>query len=399
MSVANPKAASVPPPPDYDVEFRSLSDDAWYSVCTVLDGEKLTLKYQNFSDDDDCIFEVKNFKTLEEVERLKDRFRPISAQLQDNECHKVVGGVVVCASHSFDGSDNRFYDAVVDDVVHKEHSFEQGGEMCSCTFIVIMQHGPIAGCLVNKTIESLCLVQSYACLDPNLLLFLKMVKERLQNEPCVLENKKSATSFTKWLNQNTKCAKQSPCKKHPPDEAKSNDHSDWSRDDNDLGGCSSVFLIDNLDKDISPSTIVEFIRSHTSLSVQACVFPSMSSEMYTQGAIVLNCRKNLEKLSKFLDCQNHIIMSKRGRPWVATENLSGYDSFAVSIQNLMHKYQENWQHKSTGHALKVVYPGSEEYATAKQLRDLFMEFTEHQRRLHKRLAMEERKILQPSQVA
>jgi len=96
-------------------------------------------------------------------------------------------------------------------------------------------------------------------------------------------------------------------------EAKSNDHSDWSRDDNDLGGCSSVFLIDNLDKDLSPSTIVEFIHSRTSLSVQACVFPSMSSEMYTQGAIVLNCRKNLEKLSKFLDCQDHIIMSKRGR--------------------------------------------------------------------------------------
>lgn len=74
-----------------------------------------------------------------------------------------------------------------------------------------------------------------------------------------------------------------------------------------------MLLIDNLDKNLSPSTIVEFIHTHTSLSVQACVFPSMSSEMYTQGAIVLNCRKNLEKLSKFLDCQNHIIMSKRGR--------------------------------------------------------------------------------------
>ncbi|KAJ6334296.1 hypothetical protein OIU78_011234 [Salix suchowensis] len=202
MSVANPNAASVPPPSDYDVEFRSLADDAWYSVCTVLDGEKLTLKYQNFSDDDDSIFE-------------------------DNECHKVVGGVVVCVSHSFDGSDNRFYDATVDDVVRKEHSFDQGGEMCLCTYIVIMQHGPVAGCLVNKTIESLCLVQSYACLDPNLQLFLKMVKERLQNEPCVLENKKSATSFAKRLNQSTKCAERSPCKKQPPDEEKSNDHSDW----------------------------------------------------------------------------------------------------------------------------------------------------------------------------
>lgn len=144
MSVANPNAASVPPS-DYDVEFRSLSDDAWYSVCTVLDGEKLTLKYQNFSDDDDSIFEVKNFKTLEELERLEDRFRPISAQLQDNECHKVVGGVVVCASHSFDGSDNRFYDAVVDDVslllifevgffiiIWKKNGFISWYDLCLC---------------------------------------------------------------------------------------------------------------------------------------------------------------------------------------------------------------------------------------------------------------------------
>ena len=30
------------------------------------------------------------------------------------------------------------------------------------------------------------------------------------------------------------------------------------------------------------------------------------------------------------------------RPWVVTENLSGYDSFAVSIQNLMHKYQASF---------------------------------------------------------
>ncbi|KAJ6404008.1 hypothetical protein OIU84_012243 [Salix udensis] len=370
MSVANPNAASVPPPSDYDVEFRSLADDAWYSVCTVLDGEKLTLKYQNFSDDDDSIFEVKNLKTLDELEKLKDRFRPISPQLQDNECHKVVGGVVVCVSHSFDGSDNRFYDATVDDVVRQEHSFDQGGEMCLCTYIVIMQHGPVAG-------------------------------KDFKMNPVYLRTRSQPQALLKRLNQSTKCAERSPCKKQPPDEEKSNDHSDWPRDDDDLGGYSSVLLIDNLDKNLSPSTIVEFIHIHTSLSVQACVFPSMSSEMFTQGAIVLNSRKNLEKLSKFLDCQNHIIMSERGRPWVVSENLSGHDSFALSIQNLMHKYQYNLcepHHQSTGHVLKVVCPGSEEYTSAKQLRDLFMEFTEHQRGLHKRLAMEERKILQPSQV-
>ncbi|CAK7349145.1 unnamed protein product [Dovyalis caffra] len=273
MSVANRNIATAPPPSDYDVEFRNLTDDAWYSVYTVFEGEKLTVKYQNFGEEEDSVFEAKNFKSLEELEKLKDRFRPISAQLQDHKCHKVVRGVVVCVSHSSDGSDNRFYDAVVDDVVRKEHSFGTGIEVCLCTFVVIMQHGPIAGCLANKTIENLCLVQSITCFDPNLQLFLKM---------------------------NTKRAKRSPCKKRPPDEAKM-----MTDEDDDLGGDKnwSILLIDN-------------------------------------------------KL----------------------------------------------KHKSIGDVLKVVCSGSEEYATAKQLRNLFMEFTEHQQLLHKRLAMEERKILQASQV-
>lgn len=44
--------------------------------------------------------------------------------------------------------------------------------------------------------------------------------------------------------------------------------------------------------------------------------------------------------------------------------------------------------------LKVVRLGTNEYSTAKHLKELFMEFLSHQRRLHQRLAMEEQDLLQ-----
>lgn len=60
----------------------------------------------------------------------------------------------------------------------------------------------------------------------------------------------------------------------------------------------------------------------------------------------------------------------------------------------VHNLQNKLQHRSNGiiNNLKVVCSGSEEYKTAKRLRDLFVEFAEHQKRLHNRLAMEEREI-------
>lgn len=48
----------------------------------------------------------------------------------------------------------------------------------------------------------------------------------------------------------------------------------------------------------------------------------------------------------------------------------------------------------TTNELKVVYSGTNEYRIAKQRRDLYKEFFDHQQRLHKRLVFEEEKILQ-----
>ncbi|PHT75951.1 hypothetical protein T459_19473 [Capsicum annuum] len=47
--------------------------------------------------------------------------------------------------------------------------------------------------------------------------------------------------------------------------------------------------------------------------------------------------------------------------------------------------------------LMVVHSGTEAYETAKQLKDLFQEFTSHQRELYKKFSVEEMTILQEQQ--
>ncbi|CAN1330898.1 hypothetical protein LINPERPRIM_LOCUS35136 [Linum perenne] len=100
----------------YNLEYRSLTDDAWYTVCAIFDGKSLTVKYQGFQDDEDDLFEPHRFISLDEIEELKSRFRPVSHQLQDCECLGLTRGTAVCVSHSFDGNDNIFFDATIDEV-------------------------------------------------------------------------------------------------------------------------------------------------------------------------------------------------------------------------------------------------------------------------------------------
>lgn len=99
-----------------ELEFRAEGDDAWYSVLVGAQGERLTIKYVGFSDNLDEVFEASRFESFEELKEFEGRFRPVSVQLQDEECSKAVEGLPVCASHSFNGFDLRFYDAVMEHV-------------------------------------------------------------------------------------------------------------------------------------------------------------------------------------------------------------------------------------------------------------------------------------------
>lgn len=106
----------VTPLINYSTEFRTYEDDAWYTVYVLFDGDTLRVKYLDFSPENDVVFHSSNFQNWTDLEAFKQRFRPLSKQLQDEECGLLNHGTRVCASHVFNQEDIRFYDAVVDGV-------------------------------------------------------------------------------------------------------------------------------------------------------------------------------------------------------------------------------------------------------------------------------------------
>lgn len=83
--------------------------------------------------------------------------------------------------------------------------------------------------------------------------------------------------------------------------------------DMDIGGVPHVLLVENLEKGISAVTIMQFLYQQVSVSCKAIVLPSKPSESYTRATIILDNKKNLEKLSIFLESPDRIIISSRGR--------------------------------------------------------------------------------------
>ena len=85
--------------------------------------------------------------------------------------------------------------------------------------------------------------------------------------------------------------------------------------DTDLGGGGNNYLvfIDNLEKDLTPSAIMEFLREKVAIASRAFIFPSLSSEFYTRGNILLDSKRNFEKLCNFLENPDQIIVSSSGR--------------------------------------------------------------------------------------
>ncbi|XP_048432854.1 probable galacturonosyltransferase-like 9 [Pyrus x bretschneideri] len=62
-----------------------------------------------------------------------------------------------------------------------------------------------------------------------------------------------------------------------------------------------MIIIDNLEKGLSPSTIMEFIHQQLSISCQAFVSPSKLLEIYARGGILLHSKRNFDKLLAFLE--------------------------------------------------------------------------------------------------
>ncbi|KAI3695356.1 hypothetical protein L1987_78352 [Smallanthus sonchifolius] len=240
---------------DYNLEYRSKKDETWYTCGVVLeDGKQLCVMFKDFIQSYfDEVYSIADFWTHHEIEQFLKRFRPVSGMIEDNECSRVIEGMKVCAMYK--GADEVLYfDAIVDAVHHKEHTPEK----CLCTYLLFWQHGP-------------------------------------------------GVSFQSQVFGSVGCRRERSC-------PELSDH------DIDLGGDKKpdcyhyCIVLENLDKDLCPLLMMDFIHEHTSITTQTFVFPSLLAETYARGAIVVDSSIKLKRIYEFINNPNHFITSFSGRP-------------------------------------------------------------------------------------
>ncbi|XP_038983642.1 uncharacterized protein LOC120111150 isoform X2 [Phoenix dactylifera] len=307
-----PKWAAAPPalgedPETECLDFRAPLDDAWYAVRLRVEQGALRVMYCNFSDDYDELYRADGFRTAEELEEFRGRFRPTTIQLQDDECRKVIEGMEVCASYAFGDNDIRFYDAVIDAEIRI----------------------PDSSNVLEQTSRGKSCIKSNSKLDEDLSQINIFHEESYH-----------------------------------------------------------LFHIENLDKDLSSVTIMDFIHEQTSIYCQAAVFPCYWSTSYHTGTIFVKSKEHADKLLKFLCDPSHIIVSSSGRPWVTSEKWCGVN------KGVMPKFEGQLKLKEKqSRELKLVHRRTKEYDKAKKLQSLHLDFHDHVQNLHRRLTWEERKIM------
>ncbi|XP_024965369.1 uncharacterized protein LOC112505687 isoform X2 [Cynara cardunculus var. scolymus] len=315
------------------LEYRSKKDEAWYTSAVVLeDGKQLRVKFRDFVHSYyDEVFSVADFSTKSELQEFLHRFRRLSEPIEDNECSRVIADMMVCATYKGDGS-VRFFDAIVDSVHYKEHTPEK----CLCTYLLVWQHGPEEGNITATSIEDICLIMPGA-VDPKVTDFAKIVKEKLglvYKRPFL--SRKTSSNETLDELQDFDSAGHSSYVGFS--KGRGGFYPPLSDHDRDLGGvketgCHHYIILENLEKDLSPSSMMEFLHVQTSITPQAFLFPSLSAETYARGAVVVDSRPKLKRIYEFLSNPNHFIVSSSGRPWVIAEAVLRTGTFDTNLQS------------------------------------------------------------------
>ncbi|KAM7273127.1 hypothetical protein ACFE04_027791 [Oxalis oulophora] len=234
--------------------------------------------------------------------------------------------------------------------MRKEHTFVNGEEVCQCEFLLVWKHGPCAGNLVEKKVQHICLIQDCDEYDSALYSFLKQATENIRrassmsspanaklfsrNHIKIKRANNSPTNMQKLASEphmfkRFKCARRSvPSKGHVPETI---------RQDRDIGGsslCYTVF-VDNLKKDLYPSTITEFINKQIGVTADVYIFPILLSETFARCSIMLDCAKKLDAVYELSENPNHIITSSKGKPWVVVEKRTERKINRLPFRSLM----------------------------------------------------------------
>ncbi|KAK8926204.1 hypothetical protein KSP39_PZI018050 [Platanthera zijinensis] len=129
--------------------------------------------------------------------------------------------------------------------------------------------------------------------------------------------------------------------------------------------------IDNLEKDLSPFTLMHFIHEHLGITCSAIVYPSTSHEFCTRGFILVDGSHQYHKLMGFLLNREYFIVSLRGRPWVV-------DMCCGTTKGVMPTYEVNPSDikEELPVQIKLVHKGAEEFEKIFKLHSLYSEFLE-----------------------
>ncbi|XP_024635164.1 uncharacterized protein [Medicago truncatula] len=381
---------------NYVTEFRNFLDDAWYTVSVTFEGnESLRVKYEKNTDEIDNLFEPGFFNSMEDLQEFETRFRPLSVQVQDHQCRELVPGVRVCASHEFGPDDLRFYDAhVVEPVLEYDPAVASFLEITRRR--IESQSGQEMVVYCNTGIEAKNHTEIKTKSKMGYFERMQKFQAKRRAKRSVLGTRSSEGAKQTVLGASSpEGAKRSVLGASSTEGAKRSVLGASSPEvglveDKELKGKRNVcmILMGNLDKQLCPSTAVEFLYKHTQVSASVFIFPSLSSEIYTRGAIMLRTERDFQKLCDFLTNPKHIITSSTGRPWVIIEKQVGLKNIKASIGTVFPKSENAPQDGKSRvrNNLKIVYSGTQEFKTASAMRDLYSEFADHQERLHKKLA-------------
>ncbi|CAH9091474.1 unnamed protein product [Cuscuta epithymum] len=390
-----------------------MDDDAWYSVKVDLKGETLSIEFHGVQET--VKFAASNFESENAIDRLVRRFRVVSPQLQVRECPGITEGSLVCAvCNTFGGDDTRYYDAVVEAVDRRDHSFVKGE--CLCTFVLSWLHGPKVGLLTNASIASICTVNDDGQIDPIISSFSKLAKRKVLNSSgkntVVSANEVSARlALPKggWNQLLFIDDKRKPSFQDIQNKWESiygngesagvetlSDHDCHQDQDQDLGGEPSncfFIVIGNMERSLSPASIQEFINRHACVSPEVYVLPSPLPTHFTKAVLLLDTKKKHDKVCQFLDNPDHFVVSMSGRPWVLIECDTKLGINGNSLGSLADLACDQDDSYSDNEVAMVVHSGSEAYRRAKRLKELFMDFSNHEQLLLKRLKEEEARVL------
>ncbi|KAL6580713.1 hypothetical protein OROMI_006636 [Orobanche minor] len=220
-----------------------------------------------------------------------------------------------------------------DKVNHQDHSFAGGEEECMCTFVLFWLHGRGRGTLTSTNIASICTLECVPQVDPRISAFWIYVLQSFgsgskghssDNKNTHMSTEKNLETSRSGLLVETSTTSKS-LMWQSKDSWRISNYEHWTSQDEDIGphqcnidGLATgnhehFILIDNLEKDLTPSSIKKFIYKKTTILPQAFVFSRHLSDPCARGAIVVNCQKKVQIVCDFLANPNHLIVSSRGR--------------------------------------------------------------------------------------